>query len=248
MNNDEVTWYESFLDQKNKNKGLYEKIGHMRWKEAIEIVTKNISEGVILKTDSWNEAMGSEYNLINNLVERGNDVLIMDISLDILRSIDNHKCKINADINDLPIKSNSIDCILDISTSDHCSFEKFNEILLEYSRILKYDGLLLLIHNSNDSIPWKIMQKIGYVSPAYSGTPPAYFFSGSEVIDCLEKNGFDINNRYHTNLFGWAKPLINILPHSFELFIKWVALSELNSKGSFLYLIARQHVIMAKLS
>jgi len=237
-------WFKAFRANRSRHatEGFYDEHSTFRWRYIVREVTRDLAAGVILKTDCWNEALGAQHDLVC-AVEGSPKVILLDISLGILRSTEAYKARINGALCCLPFRTQSIDCILDISTSDHCAFSEFNSILTEYARVLKIDGKLLLIHNSALSIPWRLLRRFGVESPAYVNGPPAHYFDPRKVISSAQQNGFVVMRRYYTNLFSWLSCILNLFPAN--RLSKSRVFSDLERRyGLRMFsLIARQHVL-----
>lgn len=239
-------WVSAFLKREAKGIRLYDEIAHRRWRKLIEIAVGNIDSGLVLKTDGWNEAIGGACSLSQPIFDRGLQLAIMDISLGVLSRISGPCLLVNADLRHLPFGDKAIDCILDVSTSDHCPFSDMETIIGQYARVLRAGGRLLLIHNSSYSVVWQILRLVGHSSPAYSGFPPVYYFSPRRVRKLLISQGFKVSRVYYSNLFGWAKRLINGLPISSHRSVVSLAGLELYVPNMFLWCFARQHVVLAQ--
>ena len=165
-------WLVEFTRVMKREFGIYDAIAIERWRYLADMAVRLAPRGITLKTDAWNEAIGSNTSI---LISRDADtpIDIIDISPGILAYIKGNLKRVCADIRLLPYRGQSISCILDISTSDHCPPNEIEDILVGYHRVLVPNGILLLIHNSNNCIPWKIARWFGYHSPAYSGFPPS---------------------------------------------------------------------------
>jgi SAM-dependent methyltransferase len=237
-----MMWFDSFNQSNHPPNDIYEKIAHERWRLLISKSVSSLSKAYILKTDSWNE---SKSNNTTVGIPRDNTIIFSDICFQILKLNSVNTNLINSDIRSLPFLSESFSAVLDISTSDHCNYDEFKLILLEYNRILKQNGVLVLVHNSKDSIIWNLLTRLGIKSPAYTGIPPAYYFSTKTVIKDLLASGYRIKHTCFTNYFGWARKVINkIIPDS-DRIIHFIAKKELELTNSLYRYLARQHVIVA---
>jgi len=107
------------------------------------------NSGVALKLDLWNE--GGRKGVFDMDLFKAFDVVGMDIA-----EVACAKAKaenpwiniLNLTVEQLPFRDQSIDVILDISTSDHVPFESFRKLIRDYARILKGQGELLMIFNN----------------------------------------------------------------------------------------------------
>lgn len=239
-----MLWFESFKKTPHSTKDIYEKIAHERWRLLISNSVSFLSNSYILKTDSWNESKCNDNNTTLG-ISGDNTIIFSDICFPILKMNSVNSNLINCDIRSLPFVSESFSAVLDISTSDHCDYDEFQAILLEYNRILKINGILVLVYNSKDSIIWNSLTKFRICSPSYTGIPPVYYFSTKMVIRDLLASGYRINHNCFTNYFGWARKIINkIIPNS-DRIIHFIAKKELELTNPYFRYFARQHVIVA---
>ncbi len=107
--------------------------------------------GVLLKTDAWEEAFGSDQVLFRHEF-RSTFNIGMDISPEVTRKAQERSGKAAnvrfaaCDLTSLPFKDRSIDMIVSTSTLDHfAEAQPFAQSINELSRILKPGGSLILI-------------------------------------------------------------------------------------------------------
>jgi len=244
MNND--IWYIKLNEQlsKSKKKKFYSSIAQERWKIAIDKIIEDLpNNSNILKTDGWNEAVG------RGLIDKYRNIYnfhICDISKNIIRKIKKEfPNSFVMDIKNLDFPDNYFDLILDISTSDHCSSEALPGIIASYSCLLNKNGRLLLIHNSRKCLIWRFLDLLGKKSPAFIGNAPTYYFNPNYVKGLLEKS-FIINDMRCTNLFSWAKPILNTLPINNSKIIHFFAKIELEVNHKLFSLLGRQYVFFCE--
>jgi SAM-dependent methyltransferase len=246
INSSEDKWFDSFKEKSKKEKkpGLYRKLARLRWVIAIDHILDGLPEGSrILKTDGWNEASGR--GLVNHLLGK-HKVTIYDISPGIIEKVKSvvTDCLVG-DIQDLAFDCLSFDAVLDISTSDHCPQDALPNIISQYHKALKENGRLLLIHNSNKSIIWKICRAFGIQSPAYTGFPPAYYFDPEYVLSLLT-DLFEIIEIRCTSLLGWASGLLDKLPINDVETIKKIASIELKINHRVISRLGRQYLFFCR--
>ncbi len=123
-------------------------------KKAYETATKlgikyvDSEKIALLKADLWNEGVGCR-NLLAQFEGNKNFSLFgIDLSLTVCssaksRSKNSHIAQ--ADIRNLPFAKNSFDILLDISTLDHVPWLQAKKALKEYARVLKSNGVLVLV-------------------------------------------------------------------------------------------------------
>lgn len=127
------------------------------WREIVDRFISSIGRReLLLKVDLWNEVVDTDRNLFKTYKKIGfKKIIFVEFSkkLCILYSrkkVNNRDFIVNCDLTHLPLKDKLVDVIMDISTSDHLSFKEFNVAAKEYSRVLKDNGLLILLHNNSD--------------------------------------------------------------------------------------------------
>jgi SAM-dependent methyltransferase len=98
------------------------------------------------------------------------------------------------DIKNWPFKDNSIDVIVDMSTSDHLKLKDFKKLIGEYKRTLKPGGFLLLYHLNNE---YYFIKK--YLSRETSF--PTYPRSPTTIETILKKNNFEIVRKFYLFTF-----------------------------------------------
>jgi len=103
----------------------------------------------LLKVDLWNEGIEVERDVLG-LYERSSlfDLFGIDISNFVCSSAKRRLKNVHiiqTDIRKLPFRDGSFDIILDLSTLDHIPLSQVQDVLSEYSRVLKKKGVLVLI-------------------------------------------------------------------------------------------------------
>jgi SAM-dependent methyltransferase len=101
-----------------------------------------------LKVDLWNEGVDFQRNILKHYDNDQNELFGIDIAFRTCALAKKHEKNINVSngsITDIAFKSGSFDILLDMSTSDHVPPEDMQNVLNEYSRVLKKDGVLILI-------------------------------------------------------------------------------------------------------
>lgn len=238
-------WGKAFRERKRYTPGPYDMVGVLRWRILISEVLNRVSPGAVLKLDAWNEAMGEVFSLTQGVPD-DYSTFVMDCSSQILSEVSEDRLVgLVGDIRSIPVRDTSVDCILDISTSDHCPFGEFQQIASEYSRVLGPAGTLLLIHNNARSVTWRIAGWLKHTSPAYGGDPPAYYFEPEKVVKQLRAAGFRVRSRRYSSYFGVLRRVINALPGVPAKWSAWIAAVELKVQAPFSGVLARQHIIEA---
>lgn len=121
------------------------------YRKSTEIGLKHVkSEEInLLKVDLWNEGIASQRNVLGRYQNNKNFCLYgIDISKIVCsnaKSKTNNVQIVHATIEKLPFKTNFFDIILDPSTLDHVSETKAINVLQEYKRVLKKNGILVLV-------------------------------------------------------------------------------------------------------
>lgn len=118
---------------------------------AVKIGLKYLNRKKInlLKTDLWNEGIEHQRDILSYFQNNekfnlyGIDISPVVISQAKLR-LKNVQIK-QGDIRNLPFESDFFDIVLDLSTLDHLSQNEVKNALKEYERVLKKNGILVLI-------------------------------------------------------------------------------------------------------
>ena len=159
---------------------------------ATEIGLKHVNSDKIslLKTDLWNEGVEYQRDILGRYQNRKNFNLYgIDIS-PVVCSHARSKIKniyvIQGDIRNLPFKNNSFDILLDLSTLDHIPENQIIDVLQEYKRVLKKDGILVLIF-------WYNSFSVKYILRARESVTQYYF---SLKVKNNVKKRFDIIEEY----------------------------------------------------
>lgn len=241
------SWLEALQARQRRPCGLYTAIAIARWRLAAEMALRLSPAGIVLKTDAWNEALDDAASILAG-TRPDRRYALMDVSTGILLLAHGHHLRICGDVRAIPLASRSVSALLDISTSDHCAFDDFRTVVGSYARVLAPGGILLLIHNSSASLTWQLFRYFGRTSPAYSGFPPAFYFSPTEVIAELERQGLTVIGRHYTNGLSWLGNALDHLPPLPRAITTTLASFELTHRIPLGSLIARQHVIYARRS
>lgn len=147
---------------------------------------------LILKTDLWVEALGmdefkwipGEYEVVGVELSKG----ICQGSKPVMKG-DPILC---ASIRNLPFRSETFTTLIDISTLDHVSYVEAANVIAEYSRVLKRDGILLLCIDSKFSFPWEMYRKLLLKFEAWSWLP-------KYVRQMILAHDFEIINKFYAN-------------------------------------------------
>lgn len=103
----------------------------------------------VLKTDLWNECLGGTRDIVHHLQEEtGFPAYALDLEFPICaggRSRVPGAHIVQADVRALPFRPGSFDAVLDLSTLDHLPEDHVAEAIGEYRRVLRDDGVLLLV-------------------------------------------------------------------------------------------------------
>ena len=167
---------------------------------ATEIGLKHVNSDKIslLKTDLWNEGVEYQRDILGRYQNYKNFNLYgIDISL-VVCSHARSKIKniyvIQGDIRNLPFKNNSFDILLDLSTLDHIPENQIIDVLQEYKRVLKKDGILVLIFWYNSFFIKFVKYIRKYIRRARENATQ-YYFSLKLVKNNVKKR-FDIIEEY----------------------------------------------------
>jgi len=224
---------EFWNDEVEKIKELH----HPRWflyyldrltMEAVEIGLESLKDrrGLLLKTDLWNEGVEYSRNVLRKIYNYKSfdlDLYGIDVSDKICISAKKLNPFVNAfqaDIRSLPFKDNSLDIILDLSTLDHIPLSSVPNVLKGYSRILKENGILVLIF-------WYGNLTLKFILKFKKMKCKLQFFFPINIIKREIRKNFSILKEYrvgaisHVNGLGILKYLLSPFPESFfDLIVK----------------------------
>lgn len=217
---------------------------------------KNKNTINILKTDLWNEGIDFERDILKHYTDKKKDLYGIDISYRVCKRANNHQRKIKVStgsITNLSFKDKTFDLIFDPSTSDHLPPDKIPQIIKEYSRCLKFDGILVLIFDW-----WGFFWKnyLRYLQARYpennneftkGDIKKRYIHQISFMKKEINKY-FNIKEEYCIDYTGWTwnrftRPIWEALPKSaYKLILKL----EFSKISKFFKPFAKQYVIIAK--
>ncbi|MBI4863417.1 MAG: class I SAM-dependent methyltransferase, partial [Candidatus Riflebacteria bacterium] len=109
----------------------------------------------VLKTDLWNEGVEIDRDVLSGASGLDAAVIGMDISHGVCRGARRRLAGLPAtqgDIRSLPFDSGRFDLVLDLSTSDHVDETDVGPVLREYARVLRGDGVLVLVFTHDGAI------------------------------------------------------------------------------------------------
>lgn len=110
----------------------------------------------LLKVDLWNEAIEYERDILGRYQNRDNFHLYgIDISATVCSLAKNRLANVHiaqCDVRRLPFRDNCFSIVLDLSTLDHVAEHEVSNVIQEYRRVLKKEGVLVLIFWNNN--PW----------------------------------------------------------------------------------------------
>jgi ubiquinone/menaquinone biosynthesis C-methylase UbiE len=124
------------------------------------VLSRNIR---LLKTDLWNESIETDRDVLGQYKDNKRfDLYGVDISQKVCKmakaNIKNLKIY-QGKIQNLPFKNNYFEIVLDLSTLDHVSMKNAAKALKEYARVLKKEGIIVLIFWQNSFFIRKILKK-----------------------------------------------------------------------------------------
>lgn len=169
------------------------------WESIMSLLLKYIAYKnyrVVVKTDLWDEVILRDpirKEILNELKPKR--LLYIDFVKEfsmMFKKIykSNKEIPIVGDIRDWPFKENSIDVIVDVSTSDHLRLKDFKKVIREYKRALKPEGFLLLYHlNSEYFFIKKFL--------AREAKFPTYPRASRTIEKILMGNGFEIVKKFY---------------------------------------------------
>jgi len=166
-------------------------VGHI-WIKAFSQYFRKISrkDSLILKMDLWNEVVATNKDLTESLhAIKPKKVVYVEREKELCRIFSQKKRKsdiINGDISKIPLKEESTDIVIDISTSDHLPLQEFKEAIKEYWRVLKKDGNLILFHFNKNYFNVKKQKKVE------EKFLPSFPRKDEEITRMIKKTGFHI--------------------------------------------------------
>lgn len=181
---------------------------------------------IVLKVDGWNEGIRrGVFDLRSYDYEK---FIIVDISNIVLkRARSKHKniSFVMSDIRKLPIRKESIDFILDISTSDHLHFNYFSNIIDGYVWTLRKGGEMIIIFNKYNlfgKVIVKLRRIIKYreVNKQFIRS---YWFKVKEVVTILKRYFIILMElEYGPELMSTYRKPFFLPPHNFYMsYLMW---------------------------
>jgi len=210
-------WYTHYIGQaylKAAKKGL------MYLKERPEIN--------LLKTDLWEEVVERGRNILEKIAQlkKGNlNLYAIDISpvlVNKAKKLIKNAIINEGDVRNLPFSNNFFDIILDLSTLDHISQNYHNQVFAEYCRVLKKEGILVLVFFRKSPVLSliNIWAKVRGRKPLIDNQL-CFAFAEKEVKEKLKKL-FEIKEEYCIGsillmslLTRGARKIINKPPYTF---------------------------------
>jgi SAM-dependent methyltransferase len=120
-----------------------------RW--AVEAAMRRVGRDSprVLKTDLWNECLAGERDIVNHLLKAARcRPVAVDVAFSLCvrgRSMTPGVHVVQADVRALPFRARAFDAVLDLSTLDHLPEAEAAAAVGEYGRVLRVDGVLLLV-------------------------------------------------------------------------------------------------------
>lgn len=190
----------------------------------------------LLKVDLYNEGVERKKDVLGRYQNSGFNIYAIEISKKfcfMARPNFPEAYITQGSIEKLPFTKNSFDIILDLSTLDHIPEKKALEVIIDYKRILRKGGFLLIIFRYNSMHNMKIKNA------------PSYFFSNS-FIEKIKKD-FESTEEYSIGMSLAFSKLFNKLPKQLSLLIINLELyieqriKKLQQLRAFYVIIARKH-------
>lgn len=111
----------------------------------------------ILKLDLWDETIADFLSIRNSLITilKPEQIYYIEISKLFCKKFkkkfnSNFEYPTNGNIINLPFKNNSLDVVIDVSTSDQVQDKEFAGVIAELNRVLKRGGYLILFCLNNE--------------------------------------------------------------------------------------------------
>jgi len=182
---------------------------------------------LVLKTDLWNEVVDKSRNVLGGLISSGKelDLYGMDISAEICRRAEVLYKDVQVtrgDVRSLPFADRFFDVVLDLSTIDHIPEGDISRAIEEYQRVLRKDGILVLVFWQKDWFFRLLDWLVRLVRGKSLVDNQTQFAFSTESIERRLDQGFEILEKSSLGaifplVFGWrlARPIFNLLPRSF---------------------------------
>ncbi|MCD6483310.1 MAG: class I SAM-dependent methyltransferase [Candidatus Aenigmarchaeota archaeon] len=205
---------------------------------------------VVMKFDVWEEVNPIMYETrhVTEMIRenfRPSKVLYIDIEKKLVRyakevliteKIDD-AILLNGDIRTLPLKNNSLDIIVDFSTTDHLNDRDFLKTISEVYRVLKNGGVYIIYHLNKDYIlidEWN--------EAVMEGLIPSFPRKIDFVINLLKDIGFEIIYSRYLWSFMFDSNLVwmyvlSIHRHLFRILPKIIKFRFFNSKRMNLFFV-----------
>lgn len=131
-----------------------------------------------------------------------------------------------ASATDIPYPNNQFDCVLGISIIEHLTERDGKKFINEAHRVLKKDGIILLV-TPNFSSPLRYIQGKNWFG--YSDKTHVFFYTPNNLSNMLQKNGFkDIRLTFKIRISSleWYLPSVFYkLPTPFKYLINYLLVS-----------------------
>lgn len=182
----------------------------------------------VLKTDLWNEVVEVNRDIISPIFNKS-DVLFygMDISEKIVmmgkekfRNRENVTL-FKGDIRHIPTDSGIFDVVIDLSTLDHIPEIEIEKALKEYNRVMKKNGILILVCWYNSFSVKRVLLPFLKYFLRLNDPFPQYYFSLENLLEKLRQNFYIIESYYIGSILCYpfiGKPL-SFLPQKAKEFI-----------------------------
>jgi len=248
---------EALFGKKEEIRGKYlSGLFHKAIDKGLELLPKPEKTPIkLLKTDLWNEGVDYQKDVLgyikdNNFIKFGTD-----ISWEVLTSVkDKNILRTQSSIKALPYLSNSLDILFDFSTLDHVPHDQSKQVLTEYYRTLKPNGVIVIAIDAWGSL-WKMyfwylknIRKMKVSVFSESNIQNQFIYKPKNILKDLMGAGFKIKKEYSIDCFGWSwnrltKPLWNKL---FTPNPDWLINFEFSGISKHLKIFAKQYVIVAQ--
>jgi SAM-dependent methyltransferase len=208
----------------------------------------------ILKTDLWNEGVEYDRDLFTGVskLHIKKELIAVDVSPKICnlgkKRLNDKTEVVCSSVISPPLKKESFDFILDISTIDHLPAEQTRLVIEEYHSILKDGGILLVVFDSGLNFAMEMYHRV-YLRKIY----PEWTLVPLKMRGLLQMLGFEILEEYGCYFVGLAGGTHRRLPILERLLktrvnVLWriVKKIELSRWSKYLCFIAPQYAIIAK--
>jgi SAM-dependent methyltransferase len=181
---------------------------------AVERALADADEApIVLKADLWNERLGGARDVLGRVDLRLAARLVgVDLSLPVCAEAKSRTpslLAVQADIRALPLRAGTIDAVVDLSVLDHVAVGAVREVIAGYRRVLRRDGVLLLVYwQLSAAVRIRLWLKRAFGRSEKQGQ---HYFPRDRVLESVRRN-FDITHEFAAGtLLVFPLPAISVV-------------------------------------